>query len=106
MRFTDGERLADHRFADADEWLHDPPADVPERWQENMFFVAWDVDRGNGVLVHTKRWPAKGDHEAHVVVMAEGEVASAILHRPTVTSGGRPSLGAEIAELEAEPEQP
>ena len=106
MRFTTGERLADHHFADADEWLHAPPEDVPARWQENTFIVAWDVDSGHGLLIHTKRWPAKGDHEAHVVVMVDGEVASAVLHRPTASGAGVPRLVDEIPELDAEPEQP
>jgi hypothetical protein len=107
MRFRDNERLPDHHFADADEWLHAPPDDVPERWQENMFIVAWDLDHGNGVLIHTKRWPAKGDHEAHVVVMVDGEASSAILHHQTVTSSGSaPPIDDEIPELVAEPEQP
>jgi hypothetical protein len=56
--------------------------------------------------MHTKRWPAAGDHEAHVVVMVEGQVCSAVLHRPTVAPAGgtRPRIGDEIAELVAEPE--
>jgi hypothetical protein len=97
------ERLGDHTFQDRDEWLHKPPEPFPERWQENMFFVAWDLDGGHGFLIHTKRWPAKGDHETHIVVYVDGVPSSAILHRPT---GSTPRLNDEIPELHAEPEKP
>ncbi len=103
LHFLASERLPDHRFLDADERLHQPPAGVPDRWQENMFFVAWDLEAGHGVLIHTKRWPAKHDHEAHVVVFVDGVPSSAILHRPTGTSL---CLNDEIPELSAEPERP
>lgn len=103
MHFLASERLPDHRFADADERLHQPPSELPERWQENMFFVAWDLEGGHGVLVHTKRWPARGDHEAHVVVFVDGLPSSAILHRPT---GSALRMNDEIPELSAEVEVP
>ena len=101
MNFSIAERLPDPSFDDADERLHQPPADLPDRWQENMFFVAWDLDGGHGVLIHTKRWPAKRDHEAHIAVFVDGQPASAILHRSTGTTL---RINDEIPELSAEPE--
>lgn len=97
------EQLPPHRFDDADERLHAPPGPAPARWQENLFFVAWDLDGGHGFLIHTKRWPAKGDHEAHLVVYVAGEPVSAILHRPTRTAQ---LVEQEIPELSAVPERP
>ncbi|MGA9278697.1 hypothetical protein [Ilumatobacter sp.] len=103
MHFSASERLPDHGFVDADERLHQPPAALPERWQENMFFVAWDLEAGHGVLIHTKRWPARADHEAHVVVFVDGVPSSAVLHRPTGTTL---HMNEEIPELSAEVEVP
>lgn len=103
MKFTAGERMAMHEMPDSDEYFHVPPNPLPERWQENTMLVAWNVDEGHGLLIHTKRWPAKGDHEAHIVVFVDGEASSAILHRPT---GNVPGLHNEIPELLFEPEVP
>ncbi len=103
MRFADTERLGAPGFADADEFLHRPPSPIPARWQENMFFVAWDLEGGHGFLIHTKRWPAEDDHEAHIAIYVDGVPCSAILHR-SLAAGGR--INDEIPELFAEPEQP
>ncbi len=59
-----------------------PPEDLPDRWQENLFFILWD-DAPNGadsgLLVHLQRVPARDFQEARVVLVVEGEVASATL---------------------------
>ncbi|HEY1706929.1 MAG TPA: hypothetical protein VGG10_01595 [Rhizomicrobium sp.] len=103
MNMADFEPMGSPSFRDQDELLHSPPKVPPDRWQENMFFVAWDLDGGNGVLIHTKRWPSKNDHEAHIVVYVEGKPTSAILHRPLKSSL---KLNDEIPELSAGPEVP
>jgi hypothetical protein len=103
MRFAATERLGPPSFAPEDEFLHHPPAPAPERWQENMFFVAWDLEGGHGFLIHTKRWPAKNDHEAHIAIYVDGVPCSAILHRPLGTTG---RINDDIPELFAEPETP
>lgn len=82
MRFQASERLPDHTFLDADEGLHTPPNPLPARWQENTMLVGWDLDGGHGFLIHTKRWPAKNDYEAHVAIYVDGKPCSVILHRP------------------------
>ncbi|MFT3809594.1 MAG: hypothetical protein QM698_06710 [Micropepsaceae bacterium] len=102
MKFTAAERLGASELSDADEFLHHPPVPVPARWQENMFFVAWDLEGGHGFLIHTKRWPAKNDHEAHIAIYVDGVPCSAVLHRPLAAT---PRINDEIPELYAEPEQ-
>lgn len=103
MKFTATERMAPHGMPDSDEYFHRPPDPLPERWQENTMLAAWNVDEGHGFLVHTKRWPAKGDHEAHIIVFVDGVASSAILHRPT---GDTLRINDEIPELLFEPEVP
>jgi hypothetical protein len=103
MKFTAGERMAPHSMPDSDEYFHQPPSPLPDRWQENTMLAAWNVEEGHGFLVHTKRWPAKGDHEAHIVVFVDGVASSAILHRPT---GKTLRIEDEIPELLFEPEVP
>lgn len=103
MKFAAKERLGNPDFAARDEWLHHPPAPIPARWQENMFFVAWDLDGGHGFLIHTKRWPAKNDHEAHIAIYVDGVPCSAILHRPLAETL---RINDDIPELYAEPETP
>lgn len=103
MKFTATERMAAHSMPDSDEYFHAPPDPLPARWQENTMLVAWNVEEGHGLLIHTKRWPAKGDHEAHIVIFVDGVASSAILHRPT---GSTLRINDEIPELLFEPEVP
>lgn len=90
-------------YTPADEWFHQPPAEVPERWQENTFWIAFDAECHTGVLVHTKRCPAYDLHEAHLVVVVDGEVGSAIVRHPCRRDL---DVGAELPELGLTPVEP
>lgn len=103
MEFSQFERMPDHSMDDSDEFLHSPPEPLPDRWQENTMLAAWNVEEGHGFLVHTKRWPAKNDHEAHVIVFVDGVPSSAVLHRRI---GNTLRINDEIPELAFEPEVP
>lgn len=79
------------------EALQAPPADLPEGWQENLFFICWDDEHDTGFLTHVQRVPGRGEQEARVVVVVDGEVASATLVGPY---GPRPVDGLELAPLD------
>jgi hypothetical protein len=64
------------------EALQVPPADLPAAWQENLFFICWDDHADTGFLLHVQRVPSLGEQEARVVVVVDGEVASATLTGP------------------------
>lgn len=74
-----------------------PPADLPAGWQENLFFILWDDAHDTGFLTHLQRVPGRGEQEARVVVVVEGEVASATLLAPY---GPEPVPGLEVDFLE------
>jgi hypothetical protein len=80
------------------EALQAPPADLPDRWQENLFFICWDEVADTGLLLHVQRVPGRGEQEARVVVVVDGAVASATL---TGDYGLAP-----LPELELAPIQP
>ena len=54
-------------------------------------------------MVHTKRCPAYGFHEAHIVVVVEGEIGSAIVRHPITETV---DIAAELPELSFSPEEP
>ena len=103
MQFKTLHPMPPHSFRETDERMHQPPVPCPPRWQENTFFVAWDLDGGHGFLVHTKRWPARGLHEAHIAVYIDGSPCSTIVHSPI---GAVPGVKEELSVLSAEPEVP
>lgn len=61
------------------EALQTPPGELPDRWQENLFFICWDDEADTGFLTHLQRVPGRGEQEARVVVVVEGRVASGTL---------------------------
>ena len=61
------------------EALQRPPAALPDRWQENLFFICWDAEADTGLLLHVQRVPGRDEQEARVVVVVDGTVASATL---------------------------
>jgi hypothetical protein len=85
-------------LGDEVEALQVPPADLPDRWQENLFFICWDDDADTGLLTHLQRVPGRGEQEARVVVVVEGRVASATL---TGSYGPQP-----LPEMRVEPIEP
>ncbi len=67
---------------DEDEFLHRPLTDPPANWQENMFFICWDLATTSGILCHVQRVPDRGVQEARLVVVVEGTAASATIEGP------------------------
>lgn len=65
-----------------DEDLHHPPVPLPTNWQENLFFILWNTDTRDGLMMHVQRVPGRGVQEARIVVCAGGESASATLTGP------------------------
>jgi hypothetical protein len=63
----------------ADETLRHPPSPLPDRWQENLFVIAWDGDRHAGLMVHLQRVPGRDYQEARFVATTGGRTASAIV---------------------------
>ncbi|MDF8332211.1 DUF7065 domain-containing protein [Novosphingobium cyanobacteriorum] len=63
-------------LTDQDEFPHQTPSPVPERWQENFFVVAWDKAKRTGFLIHCKRWPATGQLVSRIAACAQGKVVS------------------------------
>ncbi|MBA3654348.1 MAG: hypothetical protein H0W70_09145 [Actinobacteria bacterium] len=82
-----------------DEFLHAPPAPTPSRWQENMFFICWDVASDSGLLCHIRRAPTMGVQEAQVVVALDGRVGSSLVE-------GAFTAEALVAPLSAVPVDP
>lgn len=73
------ERPARAELDEEVEALQPPPADLPDRWQENLFFICWDDEADTGLMAHLQRVPGRGEQEARVVTVVDGRVASATL---------------------------
>ena len=69
-------------LTDEDEFLHRPRPDAPANWQENQFFICWDLATTSGILCHVQRVPGRGMQEARLVVVVEGTAASATIEGP------------------------
>jgi hypothetical protein len=67
---------------DEDEFLHRPTPGGPANWQENMFFICWDLRTTTGVLCHVQRVSDRDIQEARTVVVVGGRAASANLEGP------------------------
>lgn len=63
----------------ADETLRRPPSPLPERWQENLFVIAWDTEQHAGLMVHLQRVPWRDYQEARFVATTGDRTASAIV---------------------------
>jgi hypothetical protein len=79
------------------EALQVPPADLPPAWQENLFFICWDDVSDTGFLTHIQRVPGRGEQEARIVVVVDGEVASATLGG---SYGPEPVHGVQLEPLD------
>ncbi len=80
------------------EALQAPPAELPDSWQENLFFICWDDEADTGFLTHVQRVPGRQEQEARIVVVVDGVVASG-----TVTGQYAP---APLPEMELEVVEP
>ncbi len=69
-------------LTDQDEHLHSPPRGALDGWQENLFFICWDTSTRSGLLCHIQRVPFRGEQEARLVVVCEGEAASVTVEGP------------------------
>ena len=67
---------------DEDEFLHPARPDGPANWQENQFFICWDLATTTGILCHVQRVPDRGTQEARLVVVVDGTAASATIEGP------------------------
>ncbi|HZI38357.1 MAG TPA: hypothetical protein VFF24_08635, partial [Acidimicrobiia bacterium] len=67
---------------DDDERLHAPPDPLPGNWQENLFFICWDISTVTGLVVHVQRAPGADVQAAQVAVAVDGEFASATFTAP------------------------
>lgn len=83
-----------------DEFPHDPPAPLHERWQENFFVIAWALDDGVGFLMHCKRWPSTGQQVARLVAAFGQNVVSRRVVEPI------PRRNFEVDGLSLEPITP
>ncbi|MGH9037074.1 MAG: hypothetical protein ACRD0O_15030 [Acidimicrobiia bacterium] len=81
-----------------DEFLHQPPEGAPPRWQENLFFICWDLATTTGLLAHVQRVPGADFQEAQVVVAVGGRLASTSLAGPYRSGGLLPDLVATPVE--------
>lgn len=81
-----------------DEYLHQPPDPVPPRWQENMFFICWDLATGTGLLCHTQRAPAEGIQHAQVAIAVNGTLVATCLTGPYDRDRLAPGVIAEPLE--------
>ena len=84
---------------DDDERLHDPPDPLPGNWQENMFFICWDIATATGLVAHVQRAPGADVQAAQVAVAVDGEFASATFTAPY-------RAGSLVPELCATPVEP
>lgn len=60
-----------------DEFMHVPPDPLPPSWQENFFFICWDMRGDQGLLIHIQRVPSTGLQEAQIAVAVDGQLSSA-----------------------------
>lgn len=79
----------------SDEEFREPPAALPENWQENLFFILWDTQTLNGFMMHIQRVPGQQIQEARIVVRASGATASA-----TLTGAYRPDRAVDGVKVE------
>lgn len=74
-------------LSDDDEFLHAAHPDAPANWQENLFFICWDLAGASGVLCHVQRVPGRGIQEARLVMVVTGTAASTTLEGAYADSG-------------------
>jgi hypothetical protein len=84
---------------DDDERLHAAPDPLPGNWQENLFFICWDLSTVSGLVVHLQRAPGAGVQAAQVAVAVDGEFASATFTAPYRAG----MLVPEVAAVPVEP---
>jgi hypothetical protein len=78
MSETRGKELA--VITERDESLHTQGTEMPERWQENMMFIGWDLDQEVGFYFHVQRIPHTGFTELKAVVCdAAGGVSGRVV---------------------------
>ncbi|HVW32166.1 MAG TPA: hypothetical protein VHL53_06470, partial [Acidimicrobiia bacterium] len=83
---------------DADEGLHRWPDGAPARWQENLFFICWDLTTATGVVAHLQRVPEEGIQAAQVAVAVDGVFGSATWTAPFRADGLVPEIVATPAQ--------
>ena len=84
---------------DDDERLHTAPHPLPGNWQENLFFICWDLSTVSGLVVHVQRVPGADVQAAQVAVAVDGEIASATFTAPYRAG----MLVPEVAAVPVEP---
>lgn len=84
---------------DDDERLHTAPDPLPGNWQENLFFICWDLETATGLVAHVQRAPGADVQAAQVAVAVDGELASATFTAPY-------SARSLVPELRATPVEP
>jgi hypothetical protein len=82
-----------------DERLHAAPDPLPGNWQENLFFICWDLSTVSGLVVHVQRAPGADVQAAQVAVAVDGKFASATFTAPYRAG----MLVPEVAAVPVEP---
>ncbi len=85
-------------LTDQDEHPHQPPAPLPERWQENYFVLGLDEEANAGFTVHLERFPDRGLVETKVNVALDGDIVSLTSSRPLGPNIGGGDTRVEIIE--------